>query len=249
MSWLMRYQRNWNDLGEMDPFWAILTAPEGKHGRWDVDKFFRTGEHDIEGVMATARQLGFPRQQQAALDFGCGVGRLTRALSRHFDESWGVDISERMVERARELNAEWTGCRFVVNGATDLRLFPDRHFDLVFSLIVLQHIPRRPVIRKYLAEFVRVLKPGGLLVFQLPSYITLRGRIQRSARLYTALRMLGFNKRFLYERLNLTPIRMNFIREDDVVATLRSAGGRVLRIDAADEADGAISNRTYYTTR
>jgi SAM-dependent methyltransferase len=249
MSWLLRYQRNWDDLGEMDPFWAVLTTPKGKCGRWDVDEFFRTGAHDVGRVLAALRRLGFPEEYRASLDFGCAVGRLTRALAKHFDESWGVDISARMVERARALNAEWTGCRFVVNAATDLRLFPDRHFDLVLSMIVLQHIPRRPVIRGYIAEFVRVLKPGGVAVFQLPSYITLRGRIQRSARLYAGLRMLGFPRRMLYERLKLTPIRMNFLPEAEVRETLRAAGGHVLQVESEEDPSGSLSHRTYYVTR
>ena len=65
-----------------------------------------------------------------ALDFGCGVGRLTRALAGSFEKSCGVDILEAMVTKARELNGQIGNCSFVVNNSTDLRVFPNETFDL-----------------------------------------------------------------------------------------------------------------------
>jgi ubiquinone/menaquinone biosynthesis C-methylase UbiE len=81
----------------------------------------------------------------------------------------GVDISPTMIERARLLPQRFKGrSEFLVNGRPDLRLFPDDRFDLVFSKIVLQHNEPR-VTLAYLREFVRVTRPGGMIVFQLPS--------------------------------------------------------------------------------
>ena len=48
-----------------------------------------------------------------------------------------------------------------------LALFPNEHFDFLYSSITLQHMPPE-LIRGYLAEFVRVLRRGGVLMFQLP---------------------------------------------------------------------------------
>ena len=48
----------------------------------------------------------------------------------------------------------------------DLRPLPDACFDLVFSYIVFQHIPSAAVIRSYVREAGRVLKPGGAFKFQ-----------------------------------------------------------------------------------
>jgi hypothetical protein len=44
-------QRDWNDLAAVDPLWAIYSAPGKRHGRWDADEFFQTGETEIEEVM------------------------------------------------------------------------------------------------------------------------------------------------------------------------------------------------------
>jgi hypothetical protein len=41
----------------------------------------------------------------------------------------------------------------------------------VFSSIVLQHVPDRPAIERYVAEFCRVVRPGGLVMFQLPGHL------------------------------------------------------------------------------
>src|SRR4051812_25855551 len=101
---LQSHKRDWEDLAELDALWAIYTDPAGQHGRWELDKFFASGEAEVQSLMEKARNLRLPPQNKSVLDFGCGVGRLTRALSKHFQEACGVDVSEAMVAQARELN-------------------------------------------------------------------------------------------------------------------------------------------------
>jgi ubiquinone/menaquinone biosynthesis C-methylase UbiE len=72
-----------------------------------------------------------------------------------------------MIELARR-NNQFENCTFHLNSALNLGLFPDDHFDLVYSNIVLQHV-HPSCSKRYLAEFIRVLKPQGMAVFQLPS--------------------------------------------------------------------------------
>ena len=50
----------WNDWGSIDPLWAILTEPDLKHGRWDLEQFWRFGEDEIARVMSTAATLSYP---------------------------------------------------------------------------------------------------------------------------------------------------------------------------------------------
>ena len=102
-----------------------------------------------------------------ALDFGCGVGRLTRALADRFDTCDGVDVAASMVERARALNGDNERVRFHHNDAPDLQLFGDESFDFILALIVLQHMEPR-LMRGYLREFLRVLRPGGVAYFNIP---------------------------------------------------------------------------------
>jgi ubiquinone/menaquinone biosynthesis C-methylase UbiE len=243
-----RQAQVWNELARLDPYWAILTAPDKRFGGWDSDEFFAIGTIEIAALMERTERLGHPQQRERALDFGCGLGRITRALAQHFDECVGVDISEDMVSRAQELNADVQGASFVVSVANDLARFDDAGFDLVFSSIVLQHVPDRSTIESYVAEFCRVVRPGGLVMFQLPSHIPAIYRTQWRRRLYAGLRRLGVSAPFLYRRLRLVPIAMSYIPEPEIVQLVESAGARVLEVDTV-AAEAGIRSSTYYVTR
>jgi SAM-dependent methyltransferase len=243
---LLEEQRNWEEFAAQDPFWAVLAQPDRKYGRWEREDFYRTGEAQIEEVMDHAARFHRPRQREAALDFGAGVGRLTRALADRFDRAVGVDISQTMVDNATRLNADVPNVEFRVNVRPDLRLFDDASFDLVNTRIVLQHLPDRSAIQGYLREFLRVLRPGGLLVFQLPSGLPLALRLQPRRNLYLALRRLGLSPRFLYWRLGLHPNRMVSIPKADVVAFLETQGGQVLDVITRRDPDVHLFEESIY---
>lgn len=245
---IAEHRRDWEDLSRLDPFWAILSDPSKQFGGWDREEFLERGTEDVARVMERAAALGHPHGRESALDFGCGAGRLTRALSGHFAACTGVDISEPMIDLARELNADREGCRFVVNTQPDLGLFEDASFDLVLTEIVLQHLPGRTAILTYVREFVRVLRPGGLLEFQLPSAIPPIRRLQPRPRAYGLLRSLGVPADVLYRRLRLQPIRMRHVPQDVVRAELEAAGAHVLAVDVVG-ARGGVQSATYFATR
>jgi len=161
-------QENWNRFGETDPFWAVLAWPGMEDGRWDPDAFFATGREEIDAVMAYIDSLRLKISRETALDFGCGVGRLTQALALDFHQVHGVDISETMITIARRFNQFGDRCQYHLNPRDDLSLFDDDTFDFLYSNITLQHMPPR-FARNYILEFLRVLKPGGLMIFQIPS--------------------------------------------------------------------------------
>ena len=245
-------EQDWNELAELDPYWAVLTRPDKRFGRWDSDEFFATGTTEAATVIARAAELGHPQERRRALDFGCGLGRLTRAFAAHFDECVGVDISDTMVSRAEELNADIEGTSFVVNRADDLGRFDDASFDFVYSTIALQHVPDRRAIESYIRDFCRVLRPGGLAVFQLPSHIPAVFRLQWRRRVYLALRRLGVGAPFLYGRLRLLPIAMSHVPEGDIVRLVESAGARMLDVKthgASGLLNSGLRSSTYYVTR
>jgi ubiquinone/menaquinone biosynthesis C-methylase UbiE len=248
MSWRV-YQKEWEELANLDPYWAVLSHPHHKFGKWDSDEFFLTGDREIARVLEFASQLGYLSERELALDFGCGIGRLTRALARHFQQCIGVDISEKMVARANELNCSFPNCKFIVNKEENLNLFPDSYFDIIYTNIVLQHIPYKSTIKSYIAEFGRTLKECGLLVFQLPSHIPIKNRIQPRSKAYALLRLLGFNEKFLYEKLDLHPMKMNFLPEKEVANLLNIWGGKVLHIQPYSIPGTSFLSNTYYVTK
>jgi SAM-dependent methyltransferase len=240
-------KKHWEDMGTLDPCWAILTEPGTKHGKWDLEKFFETGSQEISALTSAAEKLGLPKEHDWALDFGCGVGRLTRALSPLFQNVVGLDISQSMLDRAAELNSQ-SNCQFLLNDSDSLP-FPAGQFDLIYTALVLQHVPTQESIRRYIAEFVRVLKPGGLLVMQIPHHVALRHRLQARPRLYGWLRSAGLSEQLLYRKLGLHPIPMNFLPENEVVSIIESGGGTALQIVADQRAGVHIPGRTYYATK
>lgn len=161
-------QKAWNEAGKTDPFWAVLSDPQKKGNRWQIDEFFQTGIAEIDMLMRDLDALHLKLARGRALDFGCGPGRLSQALARYFDRVDGVDISPSMIELARTSNAQGDRVQYQVNDRDDLQLFESQAFDLVYSSLTLQHV-KPPLMRRYLREFVRVLKPKGVAVFQIPS--------------------------------------------------------------------------------
>jgi ubiquinone/menaquinone biosynthesis C-methylase UbiE len=158
-------RRDWTTLGARDPLWAVSVSAGKRGGRWEVDEFLALGRRDVAAARARLADLGLPTTWERVLDFGCGAGRLSQALAEHADEVVGVDVSAPMLDTARALDRSGGRCRFVLNEAPDLHVFPSGSFDLVYSELVLQHLPRR-VVADYLAEFVRVLRPGAIALVQ-----------------------------------------------------------------------------------
>ena len=165
---LERLRSTWRVLGEEDPLWAILSRPDKRGNRWNIDEFFKSGETEIAGIENYCASLNRPEERNVALDFGCGVGRLTRALSTRYANVIGVDISSSMIGRAKELHADLPNVRFVENVQPDLRFVDDASIDFIYSVITLHHMPAA-LQRNYIAEFMRVLSPRGLATFQIAS--------------------------------------------------------------------------------
>ena len=165
---LKELQRHWNVFGKRDPLWAIAAWEDKKGNKWNPDEFFETGKQEIKDVMQYVEKLGVLQRRRRALDFGCGVGRLTQALANYFDEVVGIDIAPSMVKLAKKYNRFGARCVYYVNSEANLRLFPDREFHFIYTNIVLQHM-RPEYVKSYIKEFLRVLKPQGVLIFQLPS--------------------------------------------------------------------------------
>jgi ubiquinone/menaquinone biosynthesis C-methylase UbiE len=163
---LRRIQKDWNEFGKTDPLWAVITADGTRGNKWDLDAFFETGRTEIAQMMQTINGLGVAVARERALDFGCGVGRLSRALSDHFENVVGVDIAPSMIELANQMSSVDGRCTYVLNDSNELRMLPSDSFDLVYSNITLQHMPPRYG-RRYFEEFLRVTRSEGLIVFEL----------------------------------------------------------------------------------
>ncbi|HEX4594674.1 MAG TPA: methyltransferase domain-containing protein [Bryobacteraceae bacterium] len=240
---LKALRKHWDQFASRDPLWAILTHPDRKDSRWDVREFFETGAWEIGRSMEQVAALHPNLKKRRALDFGCGVGRLTQPLAQHFEEVHGVDISASMIQQAADYNQYGNRCQYSVNPRVDLRIFPDQHFDFIYSNITLQHMPPR-YSRRYIAEFLRVLALGGALLFQLPSET-----IQPGNKAGRAIRT--FYYRFLWDILHPdTPyMGMYGMPKDEVVRLIAQHGGRLIHVAPDPAAEPEWKGYRYLVTR
>ncbi len=238
-------RRVWTTLGREDPLWAVLSRPDKRGGRWDADEFLATGRAEIDAQMAALVAWGLPRRRGLALDFGCGAGRLTRALAMHFDEALGVDVSAGMLDTARALNADIGNVRFVENATPRLPMVADASVDFVYSCMTLQHIPS-VLAQGYVEEFLRVLAPGGVAGFQFVTGpdASWRGRFYRRVpnRWLNVLRRLAWRRGAVFE--------MHTLEEAWLEACLARHSGLRLVLALDDGAAGpGWAGRRWYVTR
>ena len=238
---LERLRRVWNELGADDPLWAILSHREKRGGLWNEAEFFAAGEAEVAAIDAMCTPLARPHARRLALDFGCGVGRLTRALASRYANVVGVDISPSMLERARALNAHVPNMRFVENVHSRLDFLADASVDFIYSTITLHHIP--PALqRAYIAEFARVLAPDGVAVFQIVSGYSRDWR--------------GWGYRLLPNRL-LAPLRrrvhasaaaadLHPLPQAGVEAIVATAGRKILQAFDIDSAGAGFRSRLFF---
>lgn len=200
-----------------------------RNGGWSLDAFFATGEAEISAVFDKPEAK--PAKYDAALDFGCGVGRLTRALARRFERCYGIDTSHEMIEQARRLNADVGNCSFDV---ATLAGFDHGSIDFVYSAFVLQHLRSEREIEKLVGEFLRVVAPGGAVVFQLPERLSARERLQLRGRLFALLCRLGVSGEWLYRRARLHPVRVRGLDEAEVGSLIERSGAELTRAEVVD---------------
>ena len=157
---LERMRADWNERAGEDAYYYVAFGRRQQ----DDEEFFATASDVVKGLLWDLKRV---RGRDAALEIGCGPGRLMLPLSRHFGQIHGVDVSDEMIKLAQQHLAGAPNAHLHHNSGCDLAMFPDEWFDFVYSYAVFQHIPSREVVFSYLREARRVLKTGGILRCQM----------------------------------------------------------------------------------
>ncbi|WP_019830944.1 class I SAM-dependent methyltransferase [Sphingomonas sp. PR090111-T3T-6A] len=128
-----------------------------------LEHFWASGRGDIGWQLDLLRRHYGDFQPKSVIDFGCGVGRLSRALAEIVDQVYGIDVAEGMREEARK------------NVPANVQIFeaidsvPAETVDWINSTIVFQHIhPANglPLFQKLLDR----LAPGGGMTVQFTTF-------------------------------------------------------------------------------
>jgi len=130
----------------------------------DVYDRFEERHHLFETLTRRQLELIEPSRPERILDVGCGTGISTlglhQALTRRSPNIYAIDISERMLLRARERCKSLPGVYFIRGDAENLSLYFNESFDAIFytaSIFLL------PGFAESLRQASQLLLPGGLL--------------------------------------------------------------------------------------
>lgn len=207
-----RSGEDWEELARREPYFAVLTHDDllgVQSSDVATTAFFETGEADVASLLAAiATALNREVPLTAALDFGCGVGRLTLPLARRAERVVACDIAPTMLTHARQ-NAEQAGLHNVTFlESPALSELPGNQFDFICTLLVLQHIPPTTGY-EIIRTLLRLLAPGGIAALHLTferSGGTLR-RLARNARansrfVHRAVSTIRHEKKLPYMQMN-----------------------------------------------
>ena len=165
-----RIRETWTQLGLDRPHDSVLSGEDYLPENIDeesVARFFASGVEELVTIEAILSRAGFvAHAAKTCVEFGCGLGRVTFALKTVH----GYDISANHLELARRhaaevgmSNVEFHLCPVGALGET---LAP---CDFFYSRLVFQHNPP-PLIRALIRAALASLRPGGIAIFQVPTY-------------------------------------------------------------------------------
>jgi SAM-dependent methyltransferase len=156
---------DWKVIATHQPFFGVLAneryladqlTPEA------IEEFYESGRRDIAYAVDMLRRLGGGVfAPKSAIDFGCGVGRLSFAMAEFCEKVAAVDVAEGMLQVGRD-----QARRRKIRNIDFRNDIPPGPVDWINSLIVFQHIPPARG-HQLLTELVERLSPGGLCSVQL----------------------------------------------------------------------------------
>ena len=153
---------------------AAINMWEGQAALWSLERrdpvvgWYKNHNEDPNERAILFRKVALG-EKLVALEFGCGPGRNMIKFKDDFARIDGADISKTILAKA-PLNLEDAGVPIPNLYLTNGHNFPeikDSVYDVVFSIICMQHISCRDWRLELYREFVRILKPSGIFTFQM----------------------------------------------------------------------------------
>jgi len=158
-------QSLWDRFSTKSEFGYISHLQKGAD--WDQREFEIVGSRFVEQMLLRFKDYSdSPFNESSILEIGCGIGRFLKPLAGHFRKVVGVDISTNMLSVAESYLEGFNNTSLLLCDGHTLSVIDDEEFEYCISAGVFQHITSIEVIHSYTREALRVLKPGGLFLFQ-----------------------------------------------------------------------------------
>jgi len=150
----------WRDSAESEGL-AVLDKHVERDADWE--KAAETGVLDFQRALELT---GMPTGNHlAALEIGCGAGRMTWVMAQHFGQVVAADVSKTFVQLAREKN-RCPNVMFLTISGDSLENAHIQQYDVAFSYEVFHHLDAE-VVEQYIEDVSGLLKPDGHFVFEM----------------------------------------------------------------------------------
>jgi SAM-dependent methyltransferase len=162
------FSNSWEEKAQENPLFAVMTTPDLKDSdcesftQEELERFFAKGVRVYnKHIKPCVDLMDLPKEKHHIIEYGCGIGRILKAVHEDGYRVSGIDISPTMLKHARNL----------VPGIDGLFLLDDEGrssmecdlASLVFSFAVVKHIAKLSLYKQAIDEMCRVLRPGGVL--------------------------------------------------------------------------------------
>jgi len=151
---------HWEPDMDEDAKWQAVR----KHGASRID-VLHNDKHQ-QRVLGVLLENIPPKKGDRVIDFGCGVGRISRQLSLIGCVVKAIDVSPKVIDYARDYCGDTGSIEFLIGDGHGCENIPDAWADKIVSAFVFQHMPTLQVVNDCLIDLYRVLKSNGKACIQ-----------------------------------------------------------------------------------
>lgn len=243
---MKKTDHDWERWGTTAPYYGVLSIDRFRPENLDADAkeaFFASGERHISTVFSRIESMaGKPFRPRTALDFGCGVGRLSIPMARRCDSVIAADVAPAMLAETMR-NCELHGIENMEAEVSDDRLSRiPANIDLVHSFIVLQHIPPSRG-EQIVAELADRVSDDGFLALQFYVRCNSHWLVRSLVRARYSLPPANWIRNLLKSRpLREQAMELHVYDLPKILRTLRQAGFPEVEMHLDTEAAGQFES-------
>jgi len=161
-------------VGPTEPHFAVSAdSPEALSSvDTNIAQFWATGHAQAQELLQSLERFGLTDlKNKTAVEFGCGIGRLSFGLAGKFKKLHSYDVSDSQIILAKKASVDLGvhNCQFHLSSGNPFAAIEPT--DFFYSKNTFEHYPP-PIIYQFIRNALRSLKPDGLALFQVPTFLS-----------------------------------------------------------------------------